>query len=169
MSQSRGLLLLFIVILTLPIWTLIENSQYAQGWNPQRSSHERFELSKPWFFSTFVLPAMLEDQQRLKKVSHPVFTTKKWATQFSLQKSTGMPFHKFPVFFEFELVFKLRFWIWICTWIWNLKLTYYIFLGVGVRQMTSLQVLELSLKKELPVIFLSLPAREQATIHILLP
>jgi hypothetical protein len=31
------------------------------------------------------------------------------------------------------------------------------------------QVSELSSKKELPVIFLSLPAREQATIHILLP
>ncbi len=77
MSQSRGLLLIFIVILTLPIWTLIENSLYAQGWKPQRSSHERFELSKLWFFSTYALPATLEDQQRLKKVSHPVFNTKK--------------------------------------------------------------------------------------------
>jgi hypothetical protein len=42
----------------------------------------------------------------------------------------------------------------------NLELTYYIFLGVGVRQMTSLQVSEFSSKKELPFIFLSPPARE---------
>jgi len=51
----------------------------------------------------------------------------------------------------------------------NSELTYYIFLGIGVRQMTSPRVSELSSKKELPVIFLSLPARELATIHILLP
>ncbi len=49
MTQSRGLLLLFIVILTLPIWTLIENSHYAQGCNPQRSSHERFE-ERGWLY-----------------------------------------------------------------------------------------------------------------------
>jgi hypothetical protein len=35
--------------------------------------------------------------------------------------------------------------------------------------MTSLRVSELSSKKELPFIFLSLPAREQAIINILLP
>jgi hypothetical protein len=35
--------------------------------------------------------------------------------------------------------------------------------------MTSPQVSELSSKKELPFIFLSLPAREQAIIHMLLP
>jgi hypothetical protein len=53
----------------------------------------------------------------------------------------------------------------------NSELTYYIFLGVGVRQMTSPRVSELSLKKELPFIFpslLSLPAREHAIIHTLL-
>jgi hypothetical protein len=33
-------------------------------------------LVSPDFFSTFALPATLEDQQRLKKVSNSVFTTK---------------------------------------------------------------------------------------------
>ncbi len=164
MSQSRGLLMLFIVILTSPIWTLIKNSLYAQGWNPQRSSHETFELSKPWFFSTFALPAMLEDQQRLKKVSHPVFTTKKWATWFSLQKSTWTPFRKFPVFlnfysnwcFEFEFAFEFRTYILHIPWRWSQTND----LSPSVRTL---------FKKKLPVIFLSLHAREQATIHIFLP
>ena len=49
---------------------------------------------------------------------------KKWAIQFSLQKSTGAPFCEFLVFFEFEFVFKLTFWFWICFWIWNLHTTY---------------------------------------------
>jgi hypothetical protein len=92
-----------------------------------------------------------------KKVSHLVFATKiHWD---ALPQISGV------------------FWIWICIQIdvlnlnlhSNLELTYYIFLGIGVRQMTSPQVSELCSKKELPVIFLSLPAREQATIHILLP
>jgi hypothetical protein len=100
---------------------------------------------------------MLEDQQRLKKVSNSVFTT----------KITGAPFRDFPVFFEFEfvliiVVLNLNLYL-------NSELTYYILLGVGMRQMTSPRVSELSSKKELPVIFLSLPARKQATIHILLP
>jgi hypothetical protein len=43
------------------------------------------------------------------------------------------------------------------------------FLGVGVRQMTSPLVSEHSSKKELPFIFLSLPAREQSIIYTLLP
>jgi ribonucleotide reductase beta subunit family protein with ferritin-like domain len=35
-----------------------------------------FSLESPYFFSTFALTATLEDQQRLKKVSNSVFTTK---------------------------------------------------------------------------------------------
>ncbi len=77
MSQSRGLLLHFIVILTLPIWTLIKNSLYAQGWNPQHLSHECFELRKPWFFQ----PLCIQLRRKTSK------GWKKWATQFSLQKS----------------------------------------------------------------------------------
>ena len=71
------------------------------------------------------------------------------------------------MFFEFEFVLKID--VLNLNLHLNLELTYYIFLGVGVRQMTSPRVSELSSKIELPVIFLSLPAREQATIHILLP
>ncbi len=126
MSQSRGLLLLTIAILTLPIWTLIKNSLHAQGWDPQRSSHERFEPSKTWLFSTFAIPATLEDQQRLKK----------WATQLSLQKSEplgfhyknplGHPFANFRCFlnlnlypnwpFEFEFAFEFRTYILHILW-----------------------------------------------------
>ncbi len=62
-----------IAILTLPTWTHIKKLTICTGLKP---SHERFELSKPGFFSTFVLPAMLEDQWRLKKVSNSLFTTK---------------------------------------------------------------------------------------------
>ncbi len=71
------------------------------------------------------------------------------------------------MFFEFEFVPKID--VLNLNLHLNSELTYYIFLGVGVRQMTSLRVSELSLKKDLPVVFLSLPAREQVTIHILLP
>ncbi len=73
------------------------------------------------------------------------------------------------MFFEFEFVLKIDVLNLNFILILNLHITYYILLGVGVRQMTSPRVSELSSKKELPVIFLSLPARELATIHILLP
>ena len=69
--------------------------------------------------------------------------------------------------FEFEFVLKID--VLNLNLHFNLEPTYYIFLGVGVRQMTSPRVSELSSKKELPVVFLSIPARELATIHILLP
>jgi hypothetical protein len=98
-SPSSVSLLLIIPTLTLLTWTLIKNSQHAQGWNPQRSSHECFELSKPWFFQ----PSCFQLRWQTGKA------WKKWAFHFSLQKSIGALFRNFPVLFEFEFVLKLMF------------------------------------------------------------
>ncbi len=142
-SPSSVLLLLIIATLTLLTWTLIKNSLHAQGWNPQRSSHECFEISKPWLFQPSHFQLRWQTGKAWKS-EHLPFTTKiDWGALLQL---SGV------------------FWIWICTQIdvlnfnlhSNLELTYYIFLRVGVRQMTSPQVSELSLKKELPFIFLPL-------------
>ena len=92
---SSVLLLHIIATLTLLTWILIVNSHLEQGWKPQHLLHECHEQSKPWFFSTFALPATLEDQRRLKKVSNSVFTTQiHWG---ALSRISGV------------------FWIWICT------------------------------------------------------
>ncbi len=78
MSQSRGLLSLFIAILTSPTSIHIENSLYAQGWNPQTLLHEPLELSKPRFYSNSALCASSSAGRpaEFKK-------SKKWAFHFS--------------------------------------------------------------------------------------
>ena len=158
MSPSRGLLSLTIATLTLPIQPHIKNSLCAQGWNPLRSLHECLSLVSPDFFQ----PSRFQLRWKTSE------GWKKWAIQFSLHKSTGVPLCKFPVSFEFEFVLKID--VLNLNLHFNSEPTYYIFLGVRVRQkMTSPRASELSLEKELPVIFLSIPARELATIHILLP
>jgi hypothetical protein len=85
---------------------------------------------------------------------------------FHYKNPLGRPFVKFWCFlnlnlysnqrFEFEFAFEFRTYILHTPWSWSQTND----LSASVRTF---------FKKQLPFIFLSLPAREQAIIHILLP